>query len=164
MDFSLAAVIGLVAALWGGMPANADANPRSLIEAVYSQPATEAEALTPEQVYSNRLQRLFADYFRNQEATVLATSEDPPPIDLIPFDPLSLVASSGAVAISDPVMGDRQATITVDIEREAGPSQLSLFLVEQDDGWRIDDIASFDADGQPWLLSWILRYDPPLGG
>jgi len=164
MDFSFAAIIGLVTAIWGGMPADADANPKSLIEAIYSQPATEAEALTADDVYSTRLQGLFAGYFRNQDTTILTASGEAPPINLIPFDPLSLVASSGQVEISEPLMGDRQATITVDIERDSGSSQLSLFLIEQDDGWRIDDIASFDAGGQPWLLSWILRYDPPIGG
>ena len=163
MEFSLPAVIGLVSVLWGGMPAAVDATPQGLIEAVYAQPAAE-RSLQAEDVYSDRLQDQFGIYFANQDATLLTAADITPPIDLVPFDPLSLLASAGPVVISEPVVTGRQATATVTVEKGTGPAQLSLFLVEQDNGWRIDDIASFDAGGQPWLLSWLLRYDPPIGG
>lgn len=163
MDFSFASVIGLVSVLWGGSPAAVDATPQGLIEAVYAQPGDE-RSLQPDEVYSDRLQDQLATYFANQQATLVASTDASPPIDLVPFDPLSLLASTGPVTISAPVISGRQATTTVNIETGTGPSQLSLFMVEQDNGWRIDDIASFNADGQPWLLSWILRYDPPMGG
>ena len=163
MDFSLPAAIGLVTTLLGGTPAAVDATPKSLIEALYAQPIAETN-LAPSDVYSTRLQTLFADYARNQQATLVAASDAAPPIELIPLDPLTLLSASGPVTLSEPVVDGHQALATVSMTAETGPKQMSLFMVEQTDGWRIDDIASFSSDGQPWLLSWVLRYDPPIDG
>ena len=163
MDFSLPAAIGLVTTLLGGTPAAIDATPKSLVEALYAQPIAET-ALAPADVYSTRLQTLFADYVHNQQAMLIAASDAPPPIELIPFDPLTLLSASGPVTLSEPVVDGQQALAIVSMSTHAGPTQLSLFLVEQADGWRIDDVASFSGGGQPWLLSWVLRYDPPIDG
>jgi hypothetical protein len=38
-------------------------------------------------------------------------------------------------------------------------SLLSLALVKEADGWKVDDIASL-GEGENWLLSWLLQYDP----
>ena len=32
-------------------------------------------------------------------------------------------------------------------------------LVKEADGWKVDDIASL-GEGENWLLSWLLQYDP----
>ncbi|MBU1174324.1 MAG: hypothetical protein KKH72_02895 [Alphaproteobacteria bacterium] len=164
MDFGLPMVFGLFATLWGGAPADYDATPKQLLVAVYAPPVVVGKELAPEDIYSDRLQALFDGYFSNEQTLFAAAGNVEPPINLIPFDPLSLVIESGSIAISEPVVSGHQATATVSVTKNGGTSQLSLFLIEQAEGWRIDDIASFDAEGQPWLLSWILRYDPPMDG
>ena len=162
MDFNWPAIVGLVSWLWGGVPADIGNSPQSLLEAIYNPPATAESTLTADEVYSDRLQTLFASYFAEEQTILASTAGEPPPINLIPFDPLSLVTAPGDVSISVPVVTGAQATATVGFTGEDGPVQLSLFMIEQQDGWRIDDVASFNANGQQWLLSWILRYDPPM--
>jgi hypothetical protein len=38
-------------------------------------------------------------------------------------------------------------------------SLLSLSLTQESDGWKVDDVASL-GQGEHWLLSWLLQYDP----
>jgi hypothetical protein len=36
---------------------------------------------------------------------------------------------------------------------------LALSLVKAADGWKVDDVASL-GQGEHWLYSWLLQYDP----
>ena len=38
-------------------------------------------------------------------------------------------------------------------------SLISVAMVREADGWKVDDVASL-AGSQNWLLSWLLQYDP----
>lgn len=160
MDLSWPAIIGLMSTLWGGVPADADATPKGLLEAIYSARAQAERTITEADIYSDQLMLLFAEYHAEQQVTLASSSEVAPPVDLIPFDPLSATLPPRNLVISEPVVLNSQATATVSFEKGSMPVQLSIFMVEQSQGWRIDDVASFDANGQPWLLSWLLRYDP----
>jgi hypothetical protein len=160
MDFSLPAIIGLATSLLGGAPAPYDSTPATLLATLYAASAGVEKPLTADDVYSDRLQTLFLEHEIDSQITLASTDDIAPPVDLEPFDPLSLATAPQPVAISEPVVHGRQATATVTFDNASGPVQLSVFMIEQSEGWRIDDIASFDADGQPWLLSLLLSEDP----
>lgn len=160
MDFSIPAIIGFATSLLGATPAPYDSTPADLLAAIYQAPAGIEKPLTADDIYSDRLQSLFLEHEIDHQVTLASIHEVEPPVDLVPFDPLSLGTASQNVAISDPVVRGLQATATVSFDNAAGPVQLSVFLIEQSEGWRVDDIASFDSSGQPWLLSLLLREDP----
>ncbi len=161
MDFSWPAIVGLISALWGGTPAaDFDSTPKSLLEAVYRQSPAIERTLSDTDIYSERLQNLFYHYNAEQNLILTSAAADPVPVDLLAFDPLSTETATENVVISEPVVRDDQATATVSFEKDGKPVQLSFYLVAENDKWRIDDIAAFGDGGQPWLLSWLLRYDP----
>ena len=162
MDFSWPAIAGAVSSLWGVLPAADINDPRAFLDALYApQPGAE-RVLTADDVYSDRLETLFDDYAAHETTIQIASTEAPPPVDLEPFDPVSVIAASGPARISEPVIDNHRATAVVSFGTGNDARQLNLFLVEQDDGWRIDDVASTGSDGNPWLLSYLLRYDPQL--
>ena len=63
------------------------------------------------------------------------------------------------LAISDPVVAKDKALVTVSFTNFDQATLLSLSLVRAADGWKVDDVASL-GDGENWLLSWLLQYDP----
>ncbi len=160
MDFSWPALVGLISMLWGGMPADIDSTPESLLEAVYRMsPAAEQQTLGANAIYSDRLLNLFMQHEIDIQVTLAASSTRPPPLELIPFDPLTLGSEPHNVVISEPDIRGHQATTIVSFDNANGPVQLSVFLVEQNAGWRIDDVAAFSGSGDPWLLSRLLQDD-----
>lgn len=158
MDFSFPAVIGMVSVLWGG--GAPDTGPKAFLEHVYDPPTSEQTALTQNEIYSDRLLDLFDHYHKEARLTLTSAPADPGPVELVPFDPLSLGQTPTDLKISDPVIRDDHAMADISFDANSGPVQLSVSMVQEDGSWRIDDIASFGGDGQQWLLSWLLQYDP----
>ena len=58
-----------------------------------------------------------------------------------------------------PCERDGKAMVTVAFTNFDNTSLLTLSLVREGDGWKVDDIASL-GEGENWLLSWLLQYDP----
>jgi hypothetical protein len=63
------------------------------------------------------------------------------------------------LSVGTPVGNNEQAIVTVSFGNFGAISLLSLALVKEADGWKVDDIASL-GEGENWLLSWLLQYDP----
>ena len=63
------------------------------------------------------------------------------------------------LSIGAPVERDGKALVTVAFNNFDNTSLLALSLVKEADGWKVDDIASL-GEGENWLLSWLLQYDP----
>jgi hypothetical protein len=56
------------------------------------------------------------------------------------------------------IIGDR-ALVTVGFHNFDQPTLLSLSLVREPDGWKVDDVTSTGGE-EKWMLSWLLLYDP----
>ncbi len=155
MDFGIGAALALVGSLWSG-PADPNADLTAFVTALYApQPA---QTLAADQVYSDRLQALMQAHRDGAHVTAVATAEQPP-AELVDFNPLEN-AHGGDVTIGAPVVTGDRALVPVATTAADGSTQLSLSLVHQQNGWRVDDVASFGSDGRQWLLSWLLQYDP----
>lgn len=156
MDFGIGAALALVGTLWSG-PADPNADLKAFVASLYDpQPA---HTLAADEVYSDRLQALMEAHRNGAHVTAIAAGEHQPPAELLDFNPLENM-QGGSVTIGEPVVSGDHALISVATTTEDTPVQLSLSLIHQTDGWRVDDVASFGADGRQWLLSWLLQYDP----
>jgi hypothetical protein len=141
-------VLGLCA------PATAYDDPKALVDAIYA-PYTTLGAATdqdPAQYYSERLRGLVA-------ANAAPAGEDAPPV--LEFNPFigAKQALLRDLAISAPVGNAEKAIVTVSFGNFDQVSLLALALVREEEGWKVDDIASL-GEGENWLLSWLLQYDP----
>jgi hypothetical protein len=147
--------LGIVAIVLGlCAPAAAYDDPKALVEAIYA-PYTKLGAATaqdPAQYYSERLRGLVA-------ANAAPQGEDAPPV--LEFNPFigATQALLRDLAISAPVGNAEKAIVTVSFGNFDQVSLLALSLVREGDGWKVDDIASL-GEGENWLLSWLLQYDP----
>ena len=153
----------LLAGLLAFVPLNAKAydDPKSLVSAIYAPYLSGQKHPNIEAFYSVRLKQLFADNVLRQ-----GTDETGAPVDLeapgaVPFDPF--IEGTNAhildVAIDDPVvMGERALTI-VSFYNFDEPLLLSIAMLREADGWKVDDIASMGRT-ENWLLSWLLQFDP----
>jgi len=147
--------LGIVAIVLGlCCPALAYDDPKSLVDAIYA-PYTTLGAATdqdPAQYYSERLRGLVA-------ANAAPQGEDAPPV--LEFNPFigAKQALLRDLAISAPVGNAEKAIVTVSFGNFDEVSLLALALVKEGDGWKVDDIASL-GEGENWLLSWLLQYDP----
>lgn len=155
-------IIGVLLALALVGATQAYDDPKALLDAIYA-PYTAGQ--TPgdrEQYYSARLKGL---YVANLERQAIDSKSgdvvDPNAPGLLGFDPfiegdhaLLLDLSIGAPV----VQGDR-ALATVTFHNFDHTSLLAITMKREQDGWKVDDIASMGSD-QNWLLSWLLQYDP----
>jgi hypothetical protein len=147
-------VAALVGAVMFSGPAAAFDEPKPLVQAIYdSYRAGEAVPdLTP--FYSERLKAIFATYYEEQRAE--ATPEADTPFD--PFvggdNPLLF-----DLRIGEPMVLGERAVVDVSFNNFDHPSLLSLALTKEEDGWKVDDVTSHGGE-EPWLLSWLLQYDP----
>ena len=145
------------------VPAAAQAfdNPKALLEAIYGpyQSGQKHESLDP--FYSNRLKGLFIDHANRATDDVMALA---PEADASPnraFNPF--LDSDNAllldVVIGEPVVLGDNALATVSFHNFDHPSLLTVAMVKEADGWKVDDVTSTGA-GENWMLSWLLLYDP----
>ncbi|HZY67562.1 MAG TPA: hypothetical protein VFE52_03195, partial [Devosia sp.] len=107
----------------------------------------------PAQFYSERLRGLVA-----ANAAPAAGEEQPAVLGFNPF-----IGAQQALlrdlSIGEPLERDGKAMVTVSFTNFDDGALLALSLVREGDGWKVDDIASL-GEGENWLLSWLLQYDP----
>jgi len=155
-------IIGFLLSLGliGSVPAYDE--PKALLEAIYAPYAAGQTPGDREQYFSLRLKGLYAANLERQVVDGKTGAEvDPNAPDLVGFDPfiegdhpLLLDLNIGAPV----VQGDR-ALSTVTFHNFDHTSLLAITMKREQDGWKVDDIASMGSD-QNWLLSWLLQYDP----
>lgn len=149
MRLLIATLLALLAA-----PAFAYDDPKSLVDAIYAPYTTLglAREQDPAQYYSERLRGLVA--------TNAAPKEEGGP-QVLDFNPFigAQQALLRDLAIGAPIERDGKAMVTVSFNNFDHGSLLALSLVKDADGWKVDDIASL-GEGENWLLSWLLQYDP----
>ncbi len=153
---SLIFIVGLAGAAF------AYDDPRALIEGIY-QPyvAGQKHAGGLEQFYSTRLKELYAANAERQAVDHEGAAVDPDAPDMLNFDPFIEGQNPLLMdlAISEPVTSGDYAVATVSFHNFDHRSLLSLSLVREADGWKVDDVASLGGT-ENWLLSWLLQYDP----
>jgi hypothetical protein len=159
----LIATVLMVLAFAGSAMAYDD--PKALVEAIYLPYQSGQKQADPNQFYSARLKQLYAQSLaRHAEAAADGGAGQPPgpqPHDLLSFDPFieGQNALINDLTIGEPlVLGDR-ATVSVSFHNFDHASLMSLSLVQEPDGWKVDDVAALGGS-QNWLLSWLLQYDP----
>ena len=145
------------------LPAAAHAfdDPKSLLEAIYGPYQSGKKHESLDVFYSNRLKGLFIDHSNRVTDDVLALA---PESDAVPdraFNPF--LDSDNAllldVAIGEPMVLGDNALATVSFHNFDHPSLLTVAMVKESDGWKVDDVTSTGA-GENWMLSWLLIYDP----
>jgi hypothetical protein len=158
MRFSV--LIGTIAALATAFPAFAFDTPRALVDAIYQPYLAGQQHSDLSQFYSAKLKSLFAVNAANAAAEVETTGsiEVEPSLDFNPF-----IDATNAhildVAIGEPAVVGDQALVTVSFHNFDQPTLLSLSLVREADGWKVDDVTSMGGE-ENWMLSWLLQYDP----
>ena len=136
-------------------------DPKALLMAIYGpyQSGQKHESLDP--FYSNRLKGLFIDHANRVTADAAYVE---PGTDAVPdraFNPF-LDADNALlldVVIGEPAILGDNALATVSFHNFDHPSLLSIAMVKEDGGWKVDDVTS-TGSGENWLLSWLLTYDP----
>ncbi|MBN9314627.1 MAG: DUF3828 domain-containing protein [Devosia sp.] len=136
-------------------------DPKALVEAIYQPYAAGEKHGSLEQFYSSRLKDLYASNAERQAIDQKGAAIDPDAPDMLTFDPFIEGQNSLLLdlVIGAPVTSGDRAVVTVSFHNFDHMSLISLSLVKQADGWKVDDVASL-AGGQNWLLSWLLQYDP----
>jgi hypothetical protein len=137
-------------------------DPKALLEAVYAPYTAGQSPGDREQYFSARLKGLYAANLERRSLDSKTGAEvDPNAPNLVDFDPfiegdhaLLLDLSIGAPVIQ----GDR-ALSTVTFHNFDHTSLLAITMKREQDGWKVDDIASMGSE-ENWLLSWLLQYDP----
>lgn len=131
--------------------ATAFETPKELVDAVYAPYVARTEPPAPNTYYSDTLTQL----------TAAKIERDGPEAEVLSFDPF--VDGQNALIFdfvaSDPItIGDR-ALVNVTFKNFGNPTALTLALIQEADGWKVDDVASMGVE-RHWLLSWLLAFDP----
>lgn len=157
----LQVLLGLAAAvLTPGLAAAFD-TPTALVAAIYEPYQNGRQHADLQQFYSERLKGLFAEHAAGAVGPIEAAAGEPAVSPALDFNPFidGQNASLLSVLIGDPVVVGKQALVTVGFANFSTPTLLSLSLVKEDGGWRVDDISSMGGE-ENWMLSWVLQYDP----
>jgi hypothetical protein len=151
------------------VPALAYDDPKALVDAIYApyQVAGQAGAQDPMQFYSERLKGLVSAHAAEAVNTLLDSDtvdsvDDVGPVaPALSFNPFIDAQHSLLMdlSIGQPVVLGEKAIVTVAFHNFDQATLLSLSLVRDPDGWKVDDVASL-GQGENWLLSWLLQYDP----
>jgi hypothetical protein len=159
MRFSI--LIGTLAGLATAFPAVAFDTPRELVDAIYQPYLAGQQHSDLGAFYSSELKQLFAVNAANVAADVDTTASigvDDPAVSFNPF-----IDATNAhildVAIGEPLIIGDQALVIVSFHNFDQPTLLSLSLVREVDGWKVDDVTSMGGE-ENWMLSWLLKYDP----
>lgn len=154
----LTILIGLLALV---SPAAAFDDPRSLVTAIYAPYQSGKVHASLDPFYSNRLKGLFIDHnmrVTGDVASIEPATDATPPVDFNPFiDAQNALLLD--VLIGEPVILGDQALATVSFHNFDHPSLLTIAMIREADGWKVDDVSS-TGSGQNWMLSWLLLYDP----
>ncbi|HQZ13658.1 MAG TPA: hypothetical protein PK286_12315 [Devosia sp.] len=159
MRFSILA--GALAVLLAPTVALAFDDPRSLVDAIY-QPYLNGQQQTDlDQFYSERLKQLFVEQADTGMTVDAYAPGSPAASTAASFNPF-IDADHGLlleVTISEPLIVGNKALVTVGFHNFDQPTLLSLSLVKEGDGWKVDDVTSTGGEAN-WMLSWLLQYDP----
>jgi len=162
-----AILFGLMLALLSA-PAFAFDDPQALVAAIYAPYQTPGAAAgqDPTQYYSERLKGLVSGHAAKAAANILDHGENSQPgtgpiAPALSFNPFINAQHSLLMdlSIGTPIVIKNKALVTVAFSNFDHATLLSLSLVKDPDGWKVDDIASL-GEGENWLLSWLLQYDP----
>ena len=144
-----------IGVFWFGLIGAAFAydDPKALVDAIYAPYTTlgAAREQDPAQYYSERLRGLVATNAAGGEGAA-------PVLDFNPFIGAQQALLRDLVVSAPVLQGDR-AVVTVSFGNFDSLNLLALSLVKDPDGWKVDDVASL-GEGENWLLSWLLQYDP----
>jgi hypothetical protein len=160
MRFSI--LVGAVAALLTPIAASAFDDPKTLVDAIYQPYLNGRQQTNLDQFYSQRLRQLFAEQASTPTTVDVETTGSigggSSAVDFNPF----IDADHGLlldVAIGEPLVVGNKALVTVGFHNFDQPTLLSLSLINEPDGWKVDDVTSTGGDAN-WMLSWLLQYDP----
>ena len=160
MRFSM--VFAFLAALAFPAAASAYDSPRELVTAIYAPYLGGQQQPDLNPFYSARLKQLFADHAGQVTAAqMVASSGQAEAAAGIGFNPF--IDADNALlldlVIGEPAIIGERALLTVSFHNFDHPSLLTLSMVKEADGWKVDDVSSMGA-GEHWMLSWLLQYDP----
>lgn len=137
-----------------GSPSSAHAfdDPRELVENIYASYSPGQDRPDLSQYYSTTLQHYFDRY--EEKLADEATSE-------IVFDPFVSAENAllNGLNIGEPTVRGNRAIVNVTFDNFDHPTMLTLSLVREADGWKVDDVVSLGSE-EHWLLTWALVYDP----
>src|SRR6218665_1425907 len=142
-------------------PAAAYDNPKALISAIYAPYQAGKIHASLEPFYSNRLKGLFIDHsmlVTEDVASIEPGLDATPSMDFNPFIDAQHALLLD-VLVGEPVILGDQALATVSFHNFDHPSLLTIAMVKEGDGWKVDDVSS-TGSGENWMLSWLLLYDP----
>jgi hypothetical protein len=160
MRFSI--LIGALAGLLTPVAALAFDDPKSLVDAIYQPYLNGKQQTELDQFYSERLRQLFSEQANSAQTIDVETTGSiggaAPAVDFNPF----IDADHGLlmdVAIGEPMIVGNKALVTVGFHNFDQPTLLTIALVHEADGWKVDDVTSTGGEAN-WMLSWLLQYDP----
>ena len=136
-------------------------NPGELVAAIYDDYNLGRTVADPSVYYSTRLKAVLDQSIENDVfASDAAMSGSEFTLNAVfnPFLP-DVNALLFDVAIGEPAIIDDRAVVNVSYHNFDQPRLLSIAMIREDDGWKVDDVASM-GDEDHWLLSWALTYDP----
>lgn len=160
MKSAILALVLLAMPLAPALAAESYSDPKALVEAIYDGYRPGAPHGDPTVHYSARLKGIAQLAEENAHFTKTAGSERDPVSDPT-FNPFLPDASALLfdLSVGEPARLDGRAVVTVTYHNFDQPRLLAISLVEEDGGWKVDDVASMGSD-VPWLLSWALAADP----
>lgn len=160
MTRAILALILLAMPLAPAMAEETYSDPKALVQAIYDGYRPGVAHGDPTTHYSARLKGIAQLAEDNSHFTKTAGSELDPVADPT-FNPFLPDASALLfdLNIGEPARLDGRAVVTVTYHNFDQPRLLAISLVEEDGGWKVDDVASMGSD-VPWLLSWALAADP----
>ncbi|HTO28326.1 MAG TPA: hypothetical protein VL017_07020 [Devosia sp.] len=136
-------------------------NPGELVAAIYDDYNLGRTVADPSVYYSTRLKAVFDQAIENDVfASDAAMSGSEFTLNAVfnPFLP-DINALLFDVAIGEAAVIDDRAVINVSYHNFDQPRLLSISMIRENDGWKVDDVASMGNEDH-WLLSWALTYDP----
>jgi hypothetical protein len=130
-------------------------SPEALLQSIYASYDTGEFPDDAEEIYSQRLKNLFAlDRERTPEGEIGALDFDP----FVNGQDYELTN----VEIGAPQVSGQAAHATVSFDNFGDRNVLAIDMVQEADGWKVDDVASTTGEFQ-WKLSEILAGDPVDG-
>lgn len=152
----VAVCVALICLLPGMAFANGYSDPKALVEALYSVYRTNDFPEDSRAYYSKSLKALFAADDARANGEVGAVNGDPF-IYAQDWDEITY-------SVGEPVTTERGVSIIVQFTNFGTARTAVIYLVEEADGWKVDDILQMPAEpGESnWLLSEVLTADPLL--
>jgi len=161
MTRAILALLLVMAPMTSVMADETYSDPKALVQAIYANYQPGMPAGDPTVHYSARLREIARLAEENAHITNTAVGAAIDPVADPTFNPFlpDDHALLFDLVVGEPARLDKRAVVTVTYHNFDQPRLLAISLVEEDDGWKVDDVASMGSD-VPWLLSWALAADP----